>query len=59
VIIPSRFWEEIATLSPAVGLRELIHRHDQDVLEVAVEADDILLDIDDSASYREVLKKKT
>jgi len=58
VLIPAAFRGEIATLSPEVGLRQLIHRHDQEVLEVRVAEDNILGDIDDPESYREALKQK-
>lgn len=58
VLIPSVFWDEIPSLSPEVGLRELIRRHGQNILEVAVEEEDILLDIDDPESYRDALKKR-
>ena len=58
VLIPSVFWDEIPSLSPEVGLRELIRRHGQNILEVAAEEEDILLDIDDPESYRDALKKR-
>ena len=58
VLIPSVFCDEIPSLSPEVGLRELIRRHGQNILEVAVEEEDILLDIDDPESYRDALKKR-
>jgi molybdenum cofactor cytidylyltransferase len=59
VLIPAGLWKEIDSLSPEVGLRELIHRHGREVLEVAVEEENILMDIDDPQDYRDALNKKT
>lgn len=59
VLIPSEFWGEIPSLSPEVGLRELMRRHVQDILEVVVEEDNILSDIDDPETYRDALRKKS
>jgi molybdenum cofactor cytidylyltransferase len=43
---------EIPHLDPAVGLRQLLHRHREKVLEVPIEDTGILLDIDTPAEYR-------
>jgi molybdenum cofactor cytidylyltransferase len=58
VLIPARFEGEISELSDAIGLRELIHRHEEDVREVEVDEDNILLDIDDPEAYRAAVKGK-
>lgn len=58
VLIPAAFRDEIPLLSDAVGLRELIHRHEENILEIEVEEEDVLLDIDDPEAYRSALKGK-
>jgi molybdenum cofactor cytidylyltransferase len=59
ILIPTRFKGEISGLSDAIGLRELIRRHEDEVVEIEVEQDEILLDIDNPADYRAALKSKT
>jgi len=58
VLIPSAFRDEIPLLSDAVGLRELIHRHGDKIVEIEVEEEDVLLDIDDPEAYRAAIKGK-
>ena len=59
VLIPAAFRDEIPLLSEAVGLRELIHRHEDKIVEIEVEEDAILLDIDDPEAYHAAVKGKT
>jgi len=59
VLIPTVFRNEIPMLSDAVGLRELIHRHQDKVVEIEVEEDAVLMDIDDPEAYRAAVKGKT
>ena len=59
ILIPAAFRNEIPLLSDAVGLRELIHRHEDKILEIEVEEDAVLMDIDDPEAYRAAVKGKT
>lgn len=59
VLIPAAFRNEIPLLSDAVGLRELIHRHEDKIVEIEVEEDAVLMDIDDPEAYRAAVKGKT
>jgi len=59
VLIPAAFRDEIPLLSSAVGLRELIHRHEDKIVEIEMEEDTILLDIDDPEAYHAAVKGKT
>jgi molybdenum cofactor cytidylyltransferase len=59
VLIPAAFRNEIPLLSGAVGLRELIHRHEEKIVEIEVEEDAVLMDIDDPETYRAAIKGKT
>jgi molybdenum cofactor cytidylyltransferase len=59
VLIPAAFMDEIPLLSDAVGLRELIHRHEDKIVEIEMEEDTILLDIDDPEAYHAAVKGKT
>jgi molybdenum cofactor cytidylyltransferase len=59
LLVPAVFREEIPRLSDSQGLRELIHRHADRILEIEVEQENILLDIDDPDSYRAALRKET
>ncbi len=52
VLIPIGFRREISTLSPDIGLRELMRRHPEATHEVAVGKVEILQDIDDPEAYR-------
>jgi molybdenum cofactor cytidylyltransferase len=58
VLIPSRYRSEIATLSHSVGLRQLLQRNPDAVLEIRVDSPEILQDIDDPQAYQEALSKK-
>lgn len=57
VLIDMKFREEVKALNPEIGLRELLHRHPQDVLHVTVDESLILQDIDDVQDYESALKK--
>ena len=58
VMIPAQYRSEIATLSPTIGLRQLLQRHPDSVLELGVESPEILQDIDDPKAYQDALSKK-
>lgn len=58
ILIDTKYKDEVLGLSPAIGLRALIHNHPEDVLEVEVEAQSILKDIDYPEDYRRELRKK-
>lgn len=51
ILIHSRYTEEINNLDPEIGLRGLVHSHQDDILEVKVESPGILKDIDDQDDY--------
>jgi CTP:molybdopterin cytidylyltransferase MocA len=52
LLIAPRLAGEIATLDPAVGLRQLRDRHPGDVLEVAVADAGVVQDVDTPEDYR-------
>ena len=58
VLIDLKYRSEIAALDPEIGLRELLQRHPEDILEVRVPDSDILRDIDMPGDYRKALKVK-
>jgi molybdenum cofactor cytidylyltransferase len=58
VLIDLKFREEIAVLNPEIGLRELLHRHPEEILEVRAPDSCILLDIDTPADYQKALEIK-
>jgi molybdenum cofactor cytidylyltransferase len=52
LLIHRRYREEIAALSPEIGLRELMRRHPDDVRHIAVAQDAILRDMDTPEEYQ-------
>lgn len=52
VLICTKYREEVAHLNPQVGLRELIHNHPEDILEVELDSSSILEDIDTPEDYK-------
>ncbi len=51
LLLDLKYKQEIRGLDPAVGLRQLLQRHPQDVLEVRVSSPSVLRDIDDRSDY--------
>jgi molybdenum cofactor cytidylyltransferase len=58
VVIDMKYKDEIENLSPDIGLRGTVYSHPEDILEVEVDAPEILQDIDDEADYKRELKNK-
>ncbi len=58
ILIDLKYKNEIKRISPDIGLRALVHDHPQDVMEVVVDAPQILKDIDKPEDYMRALKKK-
>jgi len=56
VIFSSRYRAELLQLKGEVGGREIIARHQDDVLEVAVDSPSISLDIDTMEDYNRLIK---
>jgi len=56
VIIDMKYRDAIRQLNPCEGLRELIHNHSHDILEVKTDTPDILKDIDTAEEYHEQVK---
>lgn len=56
VLISTKYREEVAHLNPQVGLRELIHNHPDDILEVDLDSSSILEDIDTPEDYNNFKK---
>jgi len=52
VLISTKYREEVAHLDPQLGLRELIHNHPEDILEVDLDSSSILEDIDTPEDYK-------
>jgi len=58
VLIDMKYRDEVNALSPDVGLRGLVYSHEEDILEIEVEASNILRDVDDIEDYKNELKRK-
>jgi len=58
ILIDIKYKPEIKRISPDIGLRALVHDQSQDVMEVEVDAPQILKDIDKPEDYMRALKKK-
>lgn len=59
LLVDLKYREEIFQLDPAVGLRQLLERHPEDVLECRVSTPTVLKDIDDLADYRRLKEAQT
>ncbi len=59
VLFDMKYKNEIAALSPTVGLRGIVYGHPGDVFEVPVSSSSILRDIDNMQDYKRELLKKT
>jgi molybdenum cofactor cytidylyltransferase len=57
-LIDMKYRAEIGQLSPDIGLRQIVHDHPEDVVEVELETSSILQDIDDREDYDRELKGK-
>lgn len=55
VLISTRYREEVAHLNPEIGLRELVHKHEEDILEVQIDSSSILEDIDTPDDYKDLM----
>jgi len=58
LLIDGKYRSIIGKLDHAVGLRDLLHKYPEDVLEVNVEMSGILKDIDTPQDYRALIKSK-
>lgn len=54
VIFPGAVFEELLAASPEVGARAVIHAHENDVVEVAVEEEGVLLNLNDPESLKQI-----
>ncbi|MBI3911542.1 MAG: nucleotidyltransferase family protein [Armatimonadetes bacterium] len=52
LLLSARYRDEIATLSPEVGLRELLRHHPEEVTHLEVDTDAVLRDMDTPDDYR-------
>lgn len=52
VLVGAKYKDEVLGLDPAIGLRQLLRAHPEDVLEVAVPDEAVLEDIDRPGDYR-------
>jgi len=52
LLLSMKYKDEVLTLDPAIGLRELLINHPDDILEVEVEDEAVLKDIDTPEDYR-------
>jgi molybdenum cofactor cytidylyltransferase len=57
VLIDIKYRQEVANLSPKIGLRKLVYNRPDDILEVKVETSSVLRDIDNAEDYRKELEK--
>jgi len=58
VIIDIKYKDELLGLEGDVGGREVVTRHKDDVLEVAVDCEGVCLDIDTAEDYRRIVQEK-
>ena len=58
VLIDRRYGNEVETLDAAIGLRQLLRAHPDDVLEVPVRTPAVLADVDRPADYRKALASR-
>ena len=57
LLIDARYRDEIATLDPEVGLRELLQRHPDDLLLHSVSVEAVIRDLDTREQYEEELAR--
>jgi len=58
VLIAAKFRDEIQNLSLNVGLRQLLHDHPEEILEVSIADENVLQDIDNVLDYKNAVKKR-
>lgn len=58
ILIDIKYKDEVLNLSPAIGLRALLHNHPKEVQEIEANTAHILKDIDCPEDYRRELAKK-
>jgi molybdenum cofactor cytidylyltransferase len=58
VLIDLKYRNEIKTLDPEIGLRQLMRDHHEDVLEVRTRSPRVLLDIDTPEDYQRALASR-
>jgi molybdenum cofactor cytidylyltransferase len=54
VLIDTKYSQEVAALDPEIGLRELIHNHPEDIMEVDADTPTIIEDIDTPEDYNKL-----
>ncbi len=57
IVIDAKYRNDIQTLLPDIGLRQLLHDHPEEILEVSIEDEQILEDIDNIQDYQDAVKK--
>ncbi|HYA49049.1 MAG TPA: nucleotidyltransferase family protein [Burkholderiales bacterium] len=58
LLVRTGYRQEILGLDPAVGLRQLVHAHPEDVLEVEVASPAVLKDMDTPGEYKKLASKR-
>jgi molybdenum cofactor cytidylyltransferase len=58
VLVDLKYRQEIGKLDPRIGLRQLLQRHPDDILEVKVPSPAVLSDIDTVQDYKRALARK-
>jgi molybdenum cofactor cytidylyltransferase len=58
VAIAAEYRDEIQTLRPDIGLRQLLHTHPDEIFEVLIEQEEILEDIDNLQDYAAAIKTR-
>ncbi len=56
--LPRRFWPEVLALSRDASLRDVIRRHQAEIVEVAVADDAVLADMDTPEDYARIMARK-
>lgn len=59
VLIDNKYRDEFENLNPEIGLRELIHNHTEDIMEVELNVSNIHQNINDMDDYKKELKNRS
>jgi molybdenum cofactor cytidylyltransferase len=55
VLISTKYRKDVSHLDPEIGLRELVHNHPEDILEVDLDSSSVLEDIDTPEDYKKLM----
>ncbi|MGA2820665.1 MAG: nucleotidyltransferase family protein [Anaerolineales bacterium] len=58
LLLDRRLWPELLAMDPDRSIRDLVHRHLDELCEVVVESSSVLADLDTPAEYRQALRQQ-